>query len=1333
MKTKELSPTAGIWLFLNLALFILVPYVGHSQMSSYCNSSANYVGYEEIIEVAFASFVNSSAPASGQNYSDFTSIISATLSPGMTYPISITSGIPSGYSGNYSCFVKVYIDWNQDTVWSETSDELVFSAPTNSANTVSGEFTVPFNALPGSVAMRVVFQETVDATTVLSCGFYSWGETEDYLLTVAPPQPIDAGIIEVMMVGGSLPIHEHDTVEVKVVMLNFGLDSISSAELVYTFDGLNPIAYTWTGLLASFERDTIVFSGIVLPGGLFELCAYTILPGDSNLLNDANCRPYYAIPDFDLELTSLVAPIGGCDQALVDVTVEISNLGNAVNGGYDISYFHYGMTNSLSETISDTIPQGGVYIHTFSTPLDLTVSSDTSFELHTYLSYLPDPVLSNDTLITIIESKLSPTNPSVLGATVWSGEYASLSINNPEPASFYNWYDHDTILLANGSVFTTPALFDTTSYFVEANYGLAPATLSTPMNSNMGQAGNMFDVTALSGMITLDSFNVNFDNVATIDIYYKAGTYQGFETNAAAWTLLGSVPNLVSNGANIPTPVAIGGLNIPMGEKYGIWITTSNGSINYTMLTSQPNWSDGNLHIDHCSGVSYPLGSVYTPRGWCGTIYYSGDNGCPSELVPVAVDVQFADIDGAVQQILNPDNTLFVTNQDVSCIIYNNGLQALSGFSLHYQLNGNPAITESFMDSIQPGASYTYTFSTPLTNLGYGYHTICVGLDIFNDALSSNDSICNNFTIWSPPLGLCETAFPYGNINDAPIISELSYAYDQEWWKFEVPSPHNNVVVSLCGSGFDTELQIWDSCNAAFVSQYNDDYCGAQSQITVPGIVEAGTYYVRVNGGGSSFGSFQLTITGDYVPKFEIIETIVEPSCNGDVNGIISITIGAGQSGTTAAEPLSYLWYDANNNIISTLDSLVGVLAGIYTVEVSDSTGWTETKSITLTEPAELEITGLLMNQTVFGGNTGSIEISATGGTLPYSYYWSTGETGASIQSCAEGLYIVTVTDSRGCVVDSGVSVTSMLPSVYANIHITNTVHAIQVPANAAVTIDGNAVSPGSLLAVFYDSLGADVCGGYTYYTPGLETTLQAYGADPGFVNGFAQGETFTWRLWDAGEEYDYPAEANFIATLYPNQADFAAGGQSGISALIVNTIVTQQIVLPAGWSIWSTYIEPLDTDIAIIMAELIAPPFVQGDVEIVVNGSGVVFWPFYGVSQQGFFNTGEGYRVKINGTSPVTFGVTGHQLRPELTLINIPGGWSILAYLRTTPTDISILLAPLLTPAVAADKLLIAKNGEGQVYWPLYGVNTIGNMLSGEGYQLKMSSSHTNFVYPAN
>ena len=54
----------------------------------------------------------------------------------------------------------------------------------------------------------------------------------------------------------------------------------------------------------------------------------------------------------------------------------------------------------------------------------------------------------------------------------------------------------------------------------------------------------------------------------------------------------------------------------------------------------------------------------------------------------------------------------------------------------------------------------------------------------------------------------------------------------------------------------------------------------------------------------------------------------------------------------------------------------------------------------------------VVSNSTSFDGE---IQISPTGGTSPYSYLWSTGETTADINNLATGSYTVTITEKYGC------------------------------------------------------------------------------------------------------------------------------------------------------------------------------------------------------------------------------------------------------------------------------------------------------------------------------
>jgi gliding motility-associated-like protein len=131
-----------------------------------------------------------------------------------------------------------------------------------------------------------------------------------------------------------------------------------------------------------------------------------------------------------------------------------------------------------------------------------------------------------------------------------------------------------------------------------------------------------------------------------------------------------------------------------------------------------------------------------------------------------------------------------------------------------------------------------------------------------------------------------------------------------------------------------------------------------------------------------------------------------------------SITITA--SGGTA--PYSYAW-TGPNGFSSTNKDLSALVSGTYQVTVRDANGCLvlDGSQITITEPAVLSLTQSKVDNMCYQGTTGSISITASGGTTPYSYAW-TGPDGFSstnedLSALVFGTYQVTVTDANGCTV----------------------------------------------------------------------------------------------------------------------------------------------------------------------------------------------------------------------------------------------------------------------------------------------------------------------------
>jgi hypothetical protein len=1319
---------------------------------SYCMNSYSTSSWEEITQVSIGAFVNSSAPPSNPHYSDFTGLGPIMLSNGLSYPIEIQTQLSPGYSGSYSCFLEVYADWNHDGVWDESTDELIFGSQASSTSTKSGTFTVPLNAAPGIHRLRVVFEETGSGVNVHPCGTYSYGETEDYLIQVQEPSDHDAGVTAFILPVQTPTLTENDLSPVQVIVQNFGLLPITTMDVVLSVDGIITQTNTYTGNLASFESDTVDFTDMLIPGRYFDICAHTVLALDTITANDTTCQQLYALPQFDLEMTSIDAPATGCDLGMEDVVITLTNLGDTIPGGVNVAYFTNAMTVPVVESITDTIFQGGTYTYTFNNQVDLTSLTTTDFLITAYCNYAPDPIAGNDTSSVLITAGVSPSGVSANDALIWSGQSTTLSVNSPDTSLIYSWYNADTILLMVDTTLTTPPLFDTTTYYLSASTGTG-ATIGISeicvggidyveiTNFSNGQIDATGWVVAVSNSYT----NINSIN----NTVWQLGAFQAgeikYKTDSSNDNYWGS--NLFwSNGSSSSYKAWVAIID-DMGNLVDLWsqgwsetqLATFTGTINGFQVDFTSGWSGPGINVTS----SYSQRSYYdtdAASDWVNTLSgtkgqaYSGlvmssstGTSCASALQPVTVYIQYADYDGALASVLSPTSWCYLGNESVTVEIYNNGLNPIHNFGVYFQIGTQSPVNETITDTIQPGASLTYTFAALADLTAFGNYNMCFGVNVANDGFTSNDEICQVVENWNGCGFSCTDAFPYGMINDPSVLSATTFSGDFEWWKFDVPVAYENVVVSLCGSTFNTKLDFWNSCSASGAAYTNNNSCGNQSQISIPGILMPGTYFVKVYGNSSAFGDFALEITGTQVPKFIIDLTGTDILCNGEATGSVVAGILPGNGGSTATYPVTFDWGPS----LPAVSNLNNLPSGTYSITVTDFDGWVETETITLTEPDALILSASITDATGFGLANGAIDASVVGGISPYAYYWSNNEITEDLINLYASVYRLSVTDDNNCQVDESFSVVSPIPSNTWIPTVTNVVHNIVVPMNAYLTLDNSPVSPGSIIGVFYNQGGSYVCGGYAFWS-GLETEITAYGTSPNLNNGFAPNETFVWKIWDVSQTDAYGGSASYSAS-YPNGDQFVVGGLSGVESLTFQTIITQTINLPSGWSIWSTYIDPVNPSIDVVMSDIVSPAYTYGLVEIVKNGAGNIFWPFYGLNLINNVVVGEGYQVKINGTSPVSFGVTGLQFIPELTSFNIPSGWSILGYLRMVPGDMASMLSSISAPIYTSGTLEIAKNGDGQIYWPFYGLNTIGNMMPGEGYQVKMNNAAPGFSYPAN
>lgn len=150
----------------------------------YCTRNFNTT--YPITNVTFAGIVNNTSATSIIAYENFTN--TGNVVKGTTLPISFRSNT----KGNYTFYITVYIDWDQNGVLGNKMEEITnigFIKNSNgdiSSYTLLGNIIVPANAPSGITKMRVINN---NGTNGDACITSSFGQAEDYVINVIAPTP----------------------------------------------------------------------------------------------------------------------------------------------------------------------------------------------------------------------------------------------------------------------------------------------------------------------------------------------------------------------------------------------------------------------------------------------------------------------------------------------------------------------------------------------------------------------------------------------------------------------------------------------------------------------------------------------------------------------------------------------------------------------------------------------------------------------------------------------------------------------------------------------------------------------------------------------------------------------------------------------------------------------------------------------------------------------------------------------------------------------------------------------------------------------------------------
>ncbi len=173
----------------------------------------------------------------------------------------------------------------------------------------------------------------------------------------------------------------------------------------------------------------------------------------------------------------------------------------------------------------------------------------------------------------------------------------------------------------------------------------------------------------------------------------------------------------------------------------------------------------------------------------------------------------------------------------------------------------------------------------------------------------------------------------------------------------------------------------------------------------------AGTYHVFVtdsNNCNSYPTLFQVvTLTNPTIVKGAPVVT-TPISCNGNTNGVVTVT---GSGGTVG----SGYTYRVNGGAYSSTNTFNSLSAATYTFTTRDGNLCIRDSIFTVTQPTILTSSVTTLSAIACNGGNGSVSVTATGGTAPYT------NTGTKVSIGGANTY--TVTDSRGCTANTSINI----------------------------------------------------------------------------------------------------------------------------------------------------------------------------------------------------------------------------------------------------------------------------------------------------------------------
>ncbi len=552
--------------------------------------------------------------------------------------------------------------------------------------------------------------------------------------------------------------------------------------------------------------------------------------------------------------------------------------------------------------------------------------------------------------------------------------------------------------------------------------GVYHVTVTDSNNCLLSLSAEITEPTLLNSSITGDALNCFGDNNGSIAIIINDGTPpysynwdNGAGTNPNPTGLTAGIYNITVTDANgctifnsteiteppLLTISAVGETLLCNGDTNGdISLTVTGGTTPYSFV-----WDNGAGTNQNPSGLGFGNYNVtVTDANGCAVNTFAQITEPPALQTSTLGDALacFGDTDGIISVTavggVAPYSYLWEGGIGTDQSISNLGV----GIYNVTVTDDNGCEATNFAQIIQ-SSDITLSFTNGVVSC-FGDNTGSVSVDVNGGNPPYTYDWGNNAADVQTPTNLPAGFYPI-TVTDANGCGLLGTA--------EVVQP--SLIIATATEGFVGCQGDLDGSISLTVSggttPYSFDWDNAPD-VQNPTGLGAGTYNVTITDANGCVRSLSTQVS--VPPAISISATGDVLLCHGATTGTLSSTVIGGVG------PYNFVW----DNGAGTSPNPNGLPAGVYNITVVDSNGCSATSSAQIIEPSLFSASTIGDQLACFGDNNGSISVTASGGTPPYSYDWDNATDIANPNNLSVGNYVVTITDANSCQITASTQIT---------------------------------------------------------------------------------------------------------------------------------------------------------------------------------------------------------------------------------------------------------------------------------------------------------------------